>query len=471
MAWKGVKSMIKYAALTPHPPLIIPEIGGDKIKDMPTVEAMKMMSAELANTQPETIIILTPHGNVFADCITCLGQEDLYGDFRAFGSDINGTSCKNDLALINEISIRCAQASLPFISISKETARTYRLNSQLDHGVLVPLYYINQKLNNEVMVLPISIGLLSNLELYNFGAIIKESAHQLGRRIAVVASGDMSHRLKDEGPYDYHPDGPEFDQQIKKLLSAGDVEGIYELPRTLRENAGECGYPSLLIMLGCLDGWDFKSQVFSYEGPFGVGYLVAGIQPQQVAPSLLEQLKLKEIKKREAQRAAESEPVKWARLVVENYIRQRKIPELPEELKALREQKAGVFVSLKINGHLRGCIGTITPVHESLDQEIMTNAISSATRDNRFLPVSERELEQLTYSVDVLGAAEPCRKEDLDPKKYGVIVSTGTKRGLLLPDLEGVDSVEQQLDIARQKAGIAADEAYDIERFQVTRYL
>ncbi len=463
--------MITYTALTPHPPLIVPSVGGGRISEVAsTVQAMKSLARELAATSPETLVVLTPHGNVFSDCITCLSEAVLYGDFKDFGSQTEGSTYNNDRELLVQIAKRSVNEGINFISVDLECAASNHLRGTLDHGVLVPMYYVEPALDYEIRLLPISTGFLSNLELYTLGKIIQESAAVLDRRVAVIASGDMSHRLKDEGPYDYHPDGQAFDFKIKTLLEAGDAQGIYDLPVNLRDNAGECGYRSIVIMLGALDGLKFNSQVFSYEGPFGVGYLVAGFSPSQQAPSLLEKLRGQEKARLEAGRRSESEPVKWARMVLESYIQEGKIPKLPPELVMLGQDKAGVFVSLKKNGQLRGCIGTISPVYDSLAQEIASNAISSGTRDARFFPLEKRELDQLTYSVDILGEAEECTRQDLDPAKYGVIVSSAGKRGLLLPDLEGVDTIDQQLHIALEKGGISPSEKYKIERFEVKRY-
>ena len=168
----------------------------------------------------------------------------------------------------------------------------------------------------------------------------------------------------------------------------------------------------------------------------------------------------------------ESAYVKLARETIENYIKQRKIisppPNLPEEM---INQRAGVFVSLKKFGDLRGCIGTFMPTQENIAQEIIKNAISAAVDDPRFSPVNVSELEDLSISVDVLSAPEEVKDiSQLDPKKYGVIVSSGYKKGLLLPDLEGVDTVEYQIDIAKRKAGIYPDEKVKLYRFEVKRY-
>jgi len=162
--------------------------------------------------------------------------------------------------------------------------------------------------------------------------------------------------------------------------------------------------------------------------------------------------------------------VELAKETVESYIREGKLPRLGELTPEMKE-RAGVFVSLHKHGQLRGCIGTFEPDKDNVAEEIMANAINSSTRDPRFPPVTASELDDLEYSVDILTKPEPVTDiSELDYKKYGVIVESDWKRGLLLPDLEGVDSVEEQIAICRLKAGILANEPVKLYRFQVRRY-
>ncbi|HLV10354.1 MAG TPA: AmmeMemoRadiSam system protein A [Halanaerobiales bacterium] len=163
--------------------------------------------------------------------------------------------------------------------------------------------------------------------------------------------------------------------------------------------------------------------------------------------------------------------VKLARETIEEYICSGEIKEIKDALPQDMKKRRGVFVSIKKGGQLRGCIGTVKAVADNLAEEIIRNAISAATGDPRFEPVRPEELDELEISVDVLGEAEEVNsKEELDPLKYGVIVESGYQRGLLLPDLEGLDTVEKQLDIARRKAGIPQGAEYKIYRFKVERY-
>lgn len=162
--------------------------------------------------------------------------------------------------------------------------------------------------------------------------------------------------------------------------------------------------------------------------------------------------------------------VKLARDTIENYVRDGTIPR-PNELTPEMEKRSGVFVSLKVGGLLRGCIGTYEPATENVAEEVITNAISSATRDPRFPPVTPDELGDLEYSVDVLTHPEPVKSQaELDPKRYGIIVESVNRKGLLLPDLEGVDTVARQIEICRSKAGIPSREPVKLYRFEVKRY-
>ncbi|MGA9348584.1 MAG: AmmeMemoRadiSam system protein A [Anaerolineae bacterium] len=165
--------------------------------------------------------------------------------------------------------------------------------------------------------------------------------------------------------------------------------------------------------------------------------------------------------------------VQLARKTIENYIREEHVIEAPKELTPEMKGRAGTFVSIHKYGMLRGCIGTIEPTQANVAQEVIQNAISSATRDPRFPPITPEELADLDIKVDVLGESERVESmEELDPKRYGVIVKSARdwRKGLLLPDLEGVDTVEYQVDIARRKAGIRPGEPTELYRFEVVRY-
>ena len=237
----------------------------------------------------------------------------------------------------------------------------------------------------------------------------------------------------------------------------------------LIEEAGECGYRPLLVMLGSLSGEPVEPQVLSYQGPLGVGYCVAAWEPSAgpAGKSVPEA----------AAGPAQGDPahsrilLDLARGAVESYLVHRKLSAVPDQLPEALREPAGAFVCIKIDGELRGCIGTIAPRQDNLAAEVIQNAVSAAFEDPRFPPVGPQELKHLTYSVDVLLPPEPVSGlQELDPRRYGVIVRWKGRTGLLLPDLEGVDTVEAQVDIARRKAGIPAGAPLELSRFLVVRH-
>ncbi len=463
--------MISYGVLSPHAPVLIREIGKEKVQAVQATEqALQKMARDLLASQPDTILFLTPHGNVFMDCITYLSGGHLEGNLAGFGQPDMRTSQVNDVRLVETIAELAAVHNLEFIGVDASLAARHELDINLDHGIMVPLYFLEQAGMHNLPIAAISIGMLDNYELYGFGRLIQEASNRLNKRVAVVASGDMSHRLKEEGPYSFHPDGSRFDLRIKQALSTGDVQAILGIPADLRSNAGECGYPSLVILLGTLDGYHVETNLLSYEGPFGVGYLTAGLKTGEKAPSLLQKMRIQQAEKIARRREGESPLVRWARFKLESKVRKAPAPLLEKEMEYLLDQRSAAFVSIKKHGQLRGCIGTFQPCYSNLAEEIAHNALAAGLQDPRFSPVEEWELVDLEYSVDVLAPPEPCTKDDLDPSKYGVIVKSGPRRGLLLPDLEGIDTVEKQLAIACQKGNISTRESYEIERFEVKRY-
>ena len=241
-----------------------------------------------------------------------------------------------------------------------------------------------------------------------------------------------------------------FEAAVEEALKINSPKPIYELDEHTLERAGECGLRSLMTMLGLSAGNEIK--IFSHEWPFGVGYCTALCELNKEQPA----------------------PVQLARETVKRLLENVKLPDNGNEVvsSSLWSEHKSCFVSIKTtDGELRGCIGTLSPLHESLDKEIIANSVSASTRDPRFPPMTSDELNNVIFSVDVLSKAEPIESiQQLNPKKYGVIVSKGYRRGVLLPDLEGVDTAEQQLQIAAMKAGIYNLDEIKLERFTVTRY-
>ncbi len=289
-----------------------------------------------------------------------------------------------------------------------------------------------------------------------------------------MASGDLSHKLLAEGPYGFAAEGPVFDKECTEALGTGDFLRLLSIDADLSESAAECGLRSFWMMAGALDRRAVESELLSYEGTFGVGYGVATFKAtgKDAARAFGDAFEAAERARLDARKAAEDEYVRLARYSLETFVRTGRRADVPGDLPAaLSGRRAGAFVSLKKDGMLRGCIGTILPVTGSLGEEIVRNAVSACSEDPRFNPVTEDELDTLVYSVDVLTEPEPIASEEmLDPKRYGVIVESGGRRGLLLPDLAGIDTVAEQLSIACRKGGIDPNGPVKLWRFEVVRH-
>lgn len=465
---KGDESMSVIAALiVPHPPIILPEVGrGEEKKISKTSEAYIEAMRFIASLMPETIVITSPHSIMYEDYIHISPGSAASGDMGRFNAGSVRIRTDYDTEFVSKLGQLANKNRIP-AGTSGERDRA------LDHGTMIPLYFLN-KFMTDFKTVRIGLSGLSSLSHYKFGECIARAAEELNRRVVIIASGDLSHKLKEDGPYGFAPEGTVFDLKVTEALEEGDFLKLLQISPEEAEAAAECGLRSFQIMAGALDGKKLKHELISYEGPFGVGYAVAKFEVQGVdeSRSFGQQYEIAESDRIEKQRAGEDEYVRLARLSIETYIKTGKRAVLPEGLEDdMAKRLAGTFVSLKKHGQLRGCIGTISATTGSVAEEIMKNAISAAVSDPRFEPITAEELPELSYSVDVLGDIESISSPDeLDVKRYGVIVESGMKRGLLLPNLEGVDSVMEQIDIALRKAGIRENEKVKLSRFEVVRH-
>lgn len=455
------------AYMVPHPPLIVPEIGkGQEQAIEHTIKAYHEAAQRIGRERPDTIVLFSPHQVMYTDYFHISPRKGAKGDFSRFRAGNVKMEVSYDTDFVEKLCELTDNTSFP--------AGTYgEQDKHLDHGTMVPLYFVNQFWKDYRLV---RIG-LSGLPLvrhYELGSYIQKTADLLDRKVVLIASGDLSHRLKEDGPYGYQKEGPEYDRRIMDVMGRGSFGELLSFSEDFCEKAGECGHRSFTIMAGALDKTGIIPEKLSYEGPFGVGYgiccyKVAGFNPSRDFRTHYE----KEQRAAHLQlRNNEDDFIRLARTTIETYVRTGNIPDIPKDLPSeMSSQKAGVFVSIKEDGRLRGCIGTICAVQSSIAEEIIANAVSASTKDPRFSPIEPWELERLTISVDVLGEAEKIDSpEQLNPARYGVIVTKGRKRGLLLPNLEGVDTIEEQLAIAKRKAGIREDDPAELERFEVIRH-
>ncbi|MDR3175087.1 MAG: AmmeMemoRadiSam system protein A [Desulfovibrio sp.] len=545
-----------WAALMPHPPVLLPEVGRGREKEAgPSLDGARRLCARLAalnaENPPEALLVLSPHAPHAAGGLFLNSAENVRGSMARFGAPATGVSFQSPAGILDEIIDVLQKAGLPY-------TRREMPDITQDHGSIVPLRFLAPTFPEGKLPPVIEAGPsgLRQEQALALGDALRELSGK--RRWALLASGDLSHRLKADGPYGFNPAGPVFDAAVVEALKAGDPSPLSSLGQKTVADAGECGLRPVLCLLRLARA---PVEVFSYEGPFGIGYCnalwvgdkgeslskaasssakAAAASPatQAAKPRMTFKINPPEKSAHKPDKEKKSSPASGARVSVPKVsgakvsapkvsvarvsvpkvsvqdasapkvsVQDASVPEASvpnafehpyarlartvitslltgkgvpgaEMLRALSSNpeiwsdRKGCFVSIKTKtGALRGCIGTFLPTQPSLQQEIMANAVSASVRDPRFPPMRADELDNVRISVDVLEAPEVVEEGmKLDPKAYGVIVSKEGRRGLLLPDLAGVDTVEKQLLIAAQKAGIRDLQGARIERFRVRRY-
>lgn len=430
--------MLLSAYIVPHPPICIPEIGkGEEKQISSTMQSYRKIAKEIKVQRPDTIILFSPHAPSYQDYIQISSGVKAAGDFGVFQAESIQMKVSYDQTFVDTLCELAAKHHLPAGIAGKQ-------QSELDHGTMVPLYFVNQEYQ-EYQLVRIGVSHLCAKQQAAFGACVQAAMDQLDQRYVIIASGDLSHKLKKEGSYGFCKAGPAFDRQIVAMMKKNEFEHLLTMDETLSQKAAQCGLPSMQMLYGVLASYAYRSRFYSYDDAFGVGYAICGI-------------------------AIEQDPyIALAKRTLELYIRHH---EINQKIPAvLRKERRAVFVTLYKGKNLRGCIGTLFPTKQCVGAEIISNAISAGTRDPRFPPVTKAELGMLSYGVDVVGQPEQISSiKELDVKRYGIIVSDGAHQGVLLPALEGVDTVQQQLRIALQKAGIDETDAFIIERFEVIRH-
>ncbi len=421
-------------ALVAHPPVLVPEVGGPNAERVEaTAAAMRRLDAILSRTDADLLIVVSPHSPAGAFDLPVRRGPEVSGDLGRFRAPHVRVAATVDLDCTARLMTVAGQAGFRL---------SWSADDDLDHGVVVPLHFLPRtRAGRAVIILGISGWPLE--QFHRFGAWLHG---QLQDRDAILlASGDLSHRLTRDAPYGFRKEGSLFDDLVVGALRTQDWESIERVDPELVEEAGECGLRPLAILLGAARAAGLRSDVLSYEGPFGVGYPVVHF----------------------GQDAGVTDIQALGRRAIETYLRDGRVIDPPEPVAPELRRPSAAFVTLRKAGELRGCMGSIIPTQASAAAEIVRYAIASAIRDPRFDPVALQEVEQLTVSVQLLDPPEPVTSlADLDPAVYGVIARRGDRQALLLPGIEGIESVAQQLAAVCQKAGIDPGGPLTLERFR-----
>ena len=262
------------AFMVPHPPLIVPDIGrGSEKRVQKTIDSYEKVGREIAELSPDTIVISSPHSVMYYDYFHISPGEGAYGDFARFGAPQVSFTEEYDAKLVQEIEKICANENFPAGTKAER-------DPELDHGTMVPLYFIRKAYKGGKIV-RIGLSGLPYESHYRLGEIVKTAADNLDRRIVFVASGDLSHKLQEYGPYGFAKEGPEYDKRIMDVCSRADFKELFDFDEDFCADAAECGHRSFLIMAGVLDGMSVKPTAYSHEDVTGVGYGICSFYPKE----------------------------------------------------------------------------------------------------------------------------------------------------------------------------------------------
>ena len=378
------------AGLFPHPPVMIPEIGGeDAARVRKTIETVKSAMEQIVKEKPDTVVVMSPHNLCFSDGPSLLIAEELSGNMGAFGHPALSITLPVD----QELAAFIGQKAAPLYhwhQVDRAEAARYKKPLQIDWGSFVPLYYLLQAGFHGKLVLLTPDGTKGE-GACALGAIVSYAAQQLNRRVALLATGDLSHKLTPDAPHGYSPKGNDFDETILNALQHRDKEALDQLSSSFLQEIDTCGLPSVYFLLGALGNTPAKQPLLSHEGPFGVGYGVALYLPEPLVPK---------------EKSIPSPYVALAKEAIEHYIRTGRFLRVPPDLPPDLCRPGAVRITLREFGAIRGYAYTIHPQYHSLAEEIIHVAKAAATENPPHPPVTASELEDLDIVVETTTISE-----------------------------------------------------------------
>jgi len=456
-----LEGQVIIAVLMPHAPVLVPAVGGKHGNQAgASVSAMAEAARRVVRAKPETVVLISPHTPRRRGAFAIWAGGRLSGSLAQFGAPETAVDLPGDEPLAATIAEEAGSRSVDV---------WWLRDAQLDHGAVVPLWHLADAGWRGPTVL-IGLNYPGEPGLVELGEAIADASQRAGRCVAVVASGDMSHRLQPGAPAGFHPRAKEFDCAFIECLRAGDYRKLPDFDSELLDLAAEDALDSTLVAASAVNWNATGHEVLSYEGPFGVGYGVAILhQPaSESASASIHGTGAHESDVTETGKAL----LRVARRSIEAAFRgDTKEPAIVAE--GILGERRGVFVTIRgPRRELRGCVGTLIPRFVNTAEETWHVARDAAFRDGRFVPVGAHELGQLLFEVSVvLPLEEVASTAELDPRRYGVVIATEDGRsGVLLPDVKGVETVEQQLTLARHKGGIGEFEPVRIQRFAVKKF-
>ena len=460
--------MLVSAALLCHAPIALPAVAGRRADDCAaTTSAMRRAARAVVDARPDVVVVVSPHAPRLPDAfgvVVAGAPRRLHADFARFGAP----DVAFDLAIDDGVAAEVIAAA---------RARDVRVEeihapAELDHGAAVPLaFLVEAGLACPVVVVALPWA-TSHDPLRRFGRALADVAGaRPARRVALVASGDCSHRLIPGAPSGFDPRASEFDRALADAVGRADWDALFAIDPALRARAAEDVVDTLTIAAAATGFPRRDVDVLSYEGPFGVGYLVATLPVVEPAGDRPARAPDDAAPARGHDAPTSSSVVDVARDALRAWAHDE--PPSPPARIVADDDAVGAFVTLRdeVTGDLRGCIGRMHLGGRPLPEVVAELAVSAATEDPRFDPVGRDEVDHLKVEVSLLQQPVPVDGvDDLDPKNAGVVVRAGWRQGVLLPDIDGIDDPQTQLRAVLQKARIRPDERYELFRFDARKH-
>ncbi|HAV61068.1 MAG TPA: hypothetical protein DCY13_01725 [Verrucomicrobiales bacterium] len=460
------------AVLMPHAPILIPEVGGGREREAgATVDSLRRLAGEIVAGGPDSVLVVSPHSPRRPGQFGIWSGNSLTGDMSRFGAPGIALELPADRSLAGHLGETLRSKGMEHWQIQP---------GPLDHGAFVPLCFLARAgWTGPTAVMGLNLPGEGGWRLA--GRAVAEAVRLRGGRTLVLASGDMSHRLIPGAPAGYSPRAKDFDGEFLRLLKLANYDSLARIDPGLQEDAAEDVVDSTLIAAHAVGLQNEAHEVFSYEGPFGVGYCVARLfrdgDRGSRTPEASRSVGAGNTNLEPGKSIAQCDTGECLPAVAREAVRAELIGAPLNgswRLNHYLNRPAGVFVTIRQpDGRLRGCRGTIVARHDNLIEEVRSVAVTSAFSDGRFEPLSVTELADVSFEVSVLHPAEPVATlTELDPETFGVIIATADgRRGLMLPQVEGLDTAEDQVFATRRKAGIGPDEAVSLARFTVDRFV
>lgn len=450
--------------ILPHCPIAIPDIArGQERFVSKTREAFIEVAKEIAALHPDTIVISSPHAESYRDYFQMADGETATGSLKEYGAPQIHFRLHYDTILRNEITRIAANRKFPAGFEGAE-------DPALDHGTMVPLYFINNEHQNYKVVC-LGVSGLSLLSHYKMGQIIADASKNVNERVVFIASGNMSHCLKKDGVFGYSPEGERYEELLNNALSKANFGSLLTVDRHLLRCAKECGHRAFCLLAGTLDRKSVEVSSYSHESPFGIGYgtygyRVLGDDASRAFGDLYVSKALFSISEK---RANADEYLKIAYEALDQYLNHAQKREMKVS-RLLIEKKSGIAVSIYEFGVLRARFVTLEGVENNIAQEIIQNTIKAAKDDAHFDEIRPEEWPYLDVHVSEIGPLECISSSaELDLKKYGVLIKSGSKSGYALPDFT-YRNTEEQLLAAKKNALIKENERAILYRFPLINH-